>query len=273
MTPRSIAAPFGPSSIRKGVCKAKARECLDKLWVGEPSEIDLDSIANQAGGLVIKDGALKNAEGRLVAARDRGGVIRVKSGLNAGRRRFTIAHEIGHYLLHPRHRLDHSDLSKNFTIWNDASEEAEANHFAAELLMPESLFRPRALNGVPSLALIDKLAHEFATSSLATAVSYVGHTNEQVALVVSVGGIIKWSVRSEGFWPFVRTGALHGDSGAGEIVAGKAGDTQGMVRTPAYAWLPTLRRSADRDIKEDSRYLDWYNCIVTLLWLEDDLDE
>jgi Zn-dependent peptidase ImmA (M78 family) len=264
---------FGPKPIRKSVCKAKAQECLDKLWVAEPDEIDLASIAHQAGELVIKDGDLQNAEGRLVAAKNRGGVIRVKSGLNPGRKRFTIAHEIGHYMLHPRHRLDHSDSSKNFTIWNDSSEEAEANFFAAELLMPESLFRPRAQKGTPSLALIDKLALEFSTSSLATAVSYVAHTLEQVALVVSVGATIKWSVRSESFWPMVRSGALHGDSGAGEIVAGKAGNTRGMVRTPAYAWLPSLRRGSERDIREDSRYLDWYDCVVTLLWLEDDLDE
>lgn len=267
------ATPPGLSASRKAFCRSKAEECLRNLWVEEPNEIDLASIAHQVGELSIVEGDLENAEGRLVAAHDKGGVVRVKAGLSLGRKRFTIAHEIGHYILHPRHRLDHSDTSKNFVIWNDASEEAEANCFAAELLMPQRLFRPRAEKQPPSWKLIDRLSVDFNTSILATAVSYVQATIEPVALVVSIGDSIKWSIRSDDFWPIVRSGKLHGDSGAGEIVQGKSGDTRGMVKTPAYAWLPTLRRGSDRDIREDSRHLDWYDCTVSLLWIDDDLDD
>ena len=262
----------GISTIRKAHCKEKAHELLGKLWVGAPDEIDLVALAHKAGKLRIEDGGLDNADGRIVAGAN-GGTIRVKAGLNPGRRRFTIAHEIGHCVLHPREGMDRDDTAMNFTLWNDPGEEAEANQFAAELLMPEFLFKPRTTKGDPSLALIDRLAGEFSTSVMATAFQYTSYTLEQVALVVTVGGVIKWSVRSDGFWPYLRSGNVHPHSAAGEIVAGKAGDTKKMERSPACARLPKFESDSDRDIKEDSRYLDWYDCIVTLLWLKDDLND
>ena len=262
----------GLGEIRRSHCKAEARKLLQKLWVQAPDEIDLEALAYKAGKLRIEEGGLENAEGRIVAG-PTGGTIRVKPGLNPGRRRFTIAHEIGHFTLHPREGLDREDTAANFTLWNDPGEETEANVFAAELLMPEFLFKSRTKSSVPSLALIDRLAAEFSTSVMATAFQYVNYTLEQVALVVSEHGTIKWSARSAEFWPYVRTGALSGDSAAGEIFAGKSLDTKKMVRTPAYAWLPKFENDSDRDIKEDSRSLEWYDCIVTLLWLYDDLSE
>jgi Zn-dependent peptidase ImmA (M78 family) len=107
--------------------------------------------------------------------------------MNPGRRRFTIAHEIGHYVLHSGEGLQRDDRAGNFTGWNDASEEAEANLFAAELLMQKFLFKPRILGTVPPLAFIDKLATAFSTSVMATAFQYVTWIAEQVALIVSVG--------------------------------------------------------------------------------------
>lgn len=261
-----------PSSLRQTRCRAAATKLLESLWVQAPDEIDVETLAYKAGNLRIEEGGLENCEGRIVAS-STGGTIRIKKGLNPGRRRFTAAHEIGHFLLHPRAGMEFQDTASNFTLWNDAGEEAEANMFAAELLMPESLFRPRAEKLAPSLALVDKLAAEFTTSFLATAYQYVNYTLEQVALVVSIGGKIKSFSRSAEFWPMIRQGQLHRDSGAVEISAGKSSDTKKMVVSPAYAWLTNFSENSDRDIKEDSRYLDWYNCIVTMLWLEDDLDD
>ncbi len=272
MKPGQSRSYGGLSEIRRAYCKAEANKLLKKLWVEAPDEIDLEALAYKAGNLRIEEGGLENAEGRIVASAS-SGTIRVKPGLKPGRRRFTIAHEIGHYLLHPREGLHREDTSKNFILWNNAGEETEANVFAAELLMPEFLFKPRAAKGTPSLALIDRLAGEFRTSAMATAYQYVGLTMEQIALVVSEAGQVRWSARAKDFWPLVRTGTLHPHSAAGEIYAGKSTDTKRMVPAPAYAWLPKFENHANRDIKEDSRFLDWYDCIVTLLWLEDDLSE
>lgn len=69
---------------------------------------------------------------------------------NGYRHRFTIAHEIGHYVLH-KHLIgsgvddNKAFRSTNTGMYNNSSitqrHEAEANHFAASLLMPEHILR------------------------------------------------------------------------------------------------------------------------------------
>ncbi|OGK13121.1 hypothetical protein A3A93_04135 [Candidatus Roizmanbacteria bacterium RIFCSPLOWO2_01_FULL_38_12] len=58
------------------------------------------------------------------------------------RKRFTLAHEIGHYVLHKndkvRYRIDELDYSDNA---EDTKLETEANYFAAVLLVPEDKLR------------------------------------------------------------------------------------------------------------------------------------
>lgn len=50
---------------------------------------------------------------------------------------FTLAHELGHYFLHPNEdklRIDHFDYSQQT---KESLEESEANYFAASLLVPK----------------------------------------------------------------------------------------------------------------------------------------
>ena len=53
------------------------------------------------------------------------------------RQRFTLAHELGHYFLHSRQ----GDKPLHAFRLGTSMAEQEANYFAAELLMPESMFR------------------------------------------------------------------------------------------------------------------------------------
>ncbi len=71
-----------------------------------------------------------------------------------GRRRFTIAHEIGHFVLHP-HRLAPERNGGVNAAWQ--TEEREADQFAAELLMPEELVREAVLvHGADAARLSDR---------------------------------------------------------------------------------------------------------------------
>lgn len=270
-----MATKFPPMarSSREEACRKAARDLLALLMIRHPSEIDLQALAFKAGGLVIEEGGLETADGRIVSAPGKGGSIRVKAGLPPGRKRFTIAHEIGHAVLHPliAHSAEHS--SRDFTIWNDSSEESDANVFAAELLMPDFLFKVRCRGKTPSLAVIDVLSSEFQTSFMATAFQYIQYTNEQVALVVSKDDRIQFVRRSADFWPLVRHGTISPDSAAGERLAGKGPDSNRMVRSPAYAWLPKFEHDTSHDIMEDSRLLEYYERTVTLLWMKDDLSD
>jgi Zn-dependent peptidase ImmA (M78 family) len=63
--------------------------------------------------------------------------IYLKREMQPTRKRFTLAHELGHFLLHPqkeKFRLD----TYNYSLDSEESmEESEANYFAASLLVPK----------------------------------------------------------------------------------------------------------------------------------------
>src|SRR6516225_3233020 len=91
-------------------------------------------------GLEIREVNANSFDGALVRARDIPcGVILIRKSIQErGRKHFTLAHELGHYLL-PNH--DHTELActkSDIGNWSDGSKqtEREADEFAAELLMP-----------------------------------------------------------------------------------------------------------------------------------------
>lgn len=89
----------------------------------------------------------------------------VNSNHHEHRRRFTIAHEIGHYILHSAEVLhyDKSDPDKIYLRADNVLglDEVEANHFAAELLLPEKLLLKCIENNILS---IKDLAERFNVS-------------------------------------------------------------------------------------------------------------
>lgn len=70
------------------------------------------------------------------------------------RRRFAIAHEIGHFVLHPRRVAPERGGDPGNIAWQQ--QEREADQFAAELLMPERLVREAVLlHGAEAARLAD----------------------------------------------------------------------------------------------------------------------
>jgi predicted transcriptional regulator len=67
-----------------------------------------------------------------------GHAIVVRGASGEHRRRFTVAHGIGHFVLHPRRLTPERGGGVN-AAWQ--AQEREADQFAAELLMPERLVR------------------------------------------------------------------------------------------------------------------------------------
>jgi hypothetical protein len=101
-----------------------------------------------------------NVSGKIFRDHKNGGVsgfsIAVNSTEPPVRQRFTVAHEISHFLLH-RAQLENGDLIDD-TMYRSGltnAEEAAANKMAAHILMPFSLINSlvsAGVNDVPSLA-------------------------------------------------------------------------------------------------------------------------
>ncbi|MCY4302964.1 MAG: ImmA/IrrE family metallo-endopeptidase [Aestuariivita sp.] len=112
----------------------------------------------EAMGISFKEACLENEISGMIERKGPGFAITINAKDPHTRRRFTLAHELGHYMLH-RHLigdgLDDDRLyrsSRGGKYHNTAvgpKEETEANRFAANLLMPKELveFHRKELDG------------------------------------------------------------------------------------------------------------------------------
>jgi Zn-dependent peptidase ImmA (M78 family) len=97
----------------------------------------------ELGAVIHQNRVEDEVSGFLVWHKDRA-IIGLNARQPTNRQGFTIAHEIGHMLLHGRKNL-HIDETFAVKLRNDKSrrgvdtDEMEANLFAAELLMPADL--------------------------------------------------------------------------------------------------------------------------------------
>ena len=151
----------------------------------------------------IREGPLSGLEGGLITSAEKSeGAILVNSDRPEQRKRYTIGHELGHYL-NPWHkpastegfRCSSSDMGveSNRTGDRAVQMEVEANEFAAELLMPSHMFRSR-LDRHAGLDLdhVLSLAEEFFVSREATARRYVAFANEPAAVIFSKEGVVRY---------------------------------------------------------------------------------
>lgn len=126
--------------------------------------VDVVRIANDLGVKVWEMKSLPaNVSGKIFRDPQHGGrsgfSIAVNSNEHLTRQRFTIAHEIAHFLLH-RNYLDQRDLIDDAMYRSGLTtrEEAEANNFAAQILMPIPLIQRLIDEGVTQVdALADRL--------------------------------------------------------------------------------------------------------------------
>lgn len=135
-----------------------AKSLLDKFREGENSlklPVDPRTIAKIQGVKVIADESFdgEDISGEFLFE-GLEPVIKYNPNDSLKRQRFTIAHELGHYVL--QHGYAFRDNKKNFTVNNFDKNEVGANKFAAELLMPSDalhvLIKQRKITDVKELA-------------------------------------------------------------------------------------------------------------------------
>lgn len=137
--------------------------------------IPVEGVARSLGIDVRYSAGSEDVSGALIR-NDGSVVIAVNSAQHENRQRFTIAHEIGHFLLHRGTKV-HFDEDFRINYRNAASSEAtkldeiEANAFAAALLMPEAFLKRDWLKLSPEDASVSdairSLAFRYKVSSKA----------------------------------------------------------------------------------------------------------
>jgi Zn-dependent peptidase ImmA (M78 family) len=127
----------------KKIIEKHVNELLEINRIIEPP-INVEMIASNLSITVTKHpyDSKENLSGMLIRDGDNV-IIGVNESNSTERQRFSIAHEIGHYLLHEGKLIVDRDIKYQVNYRNSKSslgidsEEIEANQFASALLMPD----------------------------------------------------------------------------------------------------------------------------------------
>lgn len=176
------------------------------------------------------------------------------------RARFTLAHELGHYFLdaHRNALADGRAPAHPSQCDYESADlvEQEADHFAANLLMPASRFAAKARSSRRGLAAILALAEAFGTSVTATAIRYAAADAAPCAVVKWTAGRYGWKRLSSATFlaRYRRTIEAPGEVAEGSptwrALAGDAPPETGYFEagTAAAAWFPRVPAGHQRDI-------------------------
>lgn len=252
-----------------------------------PLRVPLEGIAQAIGIVEIAEHETEAFEGTLLVKGDKG-AIALRRGMRSGRRRFTLGHELGHFV-NPWHRTSGNrfecsggDMRRKrdrATEWDSRPQqermEIEANEFSAALLLPAPEFKDeRAKFGKdPAIADIAALAKQFDVSLEFMASTYVDTSKHMIGIILSQHGCVTRPILKKDF-PFLglRKGApLPHDS---RTVAfrrrGAPGDISSAEDVLRTGWLENRGRVTALTEQVMLQQDGW---AVTLLWADEEDDD
>jgi Zn-dependent peptidase ImmA (M78 family) len=260
---------MGPKA-NKVLSSAEAHGLWKLYGFTSPKELVLEDLA-MAMGIVVMDGRLDSAAARLVRSGDTG-IVRISHRIREpGRRRFAIAHEIGHWQMHRKQSYLLACTDEDMLARYGASPlEVEASVFAGSLLMPDNLFIERVNGRRPTPNVINDLCDYFGTTLTATALRYVETSNDYYIFVLSENNRIRWWRASNSFgdhelWIENKT-MLPRNSAAASFFRG-----ENVPAKPQHldfsAWLGDLPNIDSETIIEQAFPLPSYDQVISILWL------
>lgn len=246
------------------MARAAAEALIARYAIEAPEHVVLERIAKDLGARVVV-GRLDGGLARLVRRGDRG-VIRISDTIsNAGRRRFSLGHELGHFVLRHAGGAPRGCSAKDLEDFGgSAYEEIQANIFATEFLLPRTLVEKRCDVSPVSLRPIRQIAEDFGTSITSAALRFVELSTEPCAIVFSIGGEVSWFRKNSSFYGYLPTrGArLNGWSLAGRYFS------SGEEPADYAHWVDSDCWCEGRDgmLKEHSMPIPSIEGVLTLLW-------
>jgi len=183
--------------------QVKAQQLLENCGLDEITDIEMSLFVSGLDAMLIEE-KLTNCDGKITFGKSKA-VIKVNSDIQfEQRKRFVIAHEIGHLIMHRNMQLP-DDAFSNFNIiagmenaLKNGSQEIDANEFASELLMPEKLFVKEAKKAKKfSPLLIKQLSERFNVSLTATVFRYMQFDLHPICIVFIEEGRVKYWKKSD----------------------------------------------------------------------------
>lgn len=243
-----------------------ASRVIDELGICSSEHIRVRDIAFAKGAMVVEQ-KITRAAASIVKVGDRA-TIRIPPNDTLERKRFSIAHELGHLLMGHVTSIQKACSEADMMNWYQSSQETQANFFASELILPSKLVCSRCDIGDISLKPIMQIAKDFRASLTATAIKFVQLCPEKCAVVYSTNGKIKWFYKSPDWWPFIhKDKMLDKRTLAYDFFIGERVEPD-PVEVDADAWVEN-RRGLD-EIVEHSIASPHYGFVLSILWIKPD---
>lgn len=253
---------------------------LKENGLDEITDIDIKLFAAGLGATVIEE-PLGNCEGKIIFGKNNV-LIKIDSSINSiARKRFVIAHEIGHLILHRDVKLP-DDTFYTFNLiegiekyLKSGPHEIEANEFAGELLMPTHLFELEARGKKFGPQLIKDLATRFQTSLTAVVHKYVKSEIGPVCIVQITNGKVRYWKKTPSMKIWVgEITRLHPpmDSIAMEYIMNKYeyiySNEQKAQKINKTTWFELLNDQEDSELFEYCIPTKKHKSILSVIWEE-----
>lgn len=246
--------------------------------------IDVSAVAREFSANVFPDEpitliegqAFDKFEGALIphpAQNGEWGIFYNSALSSKGRINFTLAHELGHYLLHRQFSGEPIYCAKS-DMWAWDSDyglmEAQANEFASFLLMPLDDFRAQ-ISGLdlPNIGAFEFLRKRYEVSLTAAILKWLDITKKRAMIVVSRDGFIDWSWGSK---PLFRSGVFFRARQTvipvpdGSLASGKV-----TISDPANGTQLAEGVWAEREsVYESTIFSEYHDMAISLLIYPDD---
>ena len=244
---------------------------------GVQAPIPLEEIAFSAGIREINKKPLDGLEGALIANPEKSeGIILIKEDSRPQRQRFTLGHELGHFLI-PRHghqmSCGLSDLTTRDqkTLNSTQRMELEANQFSAELLMPSLLVRQYpGFRDKPSIERLIRMAADFDVSFEACAQRYVALHDDPVAIVFAHEALVRYSTKNDGFPFWIKPGKGSALPAKSDVTCV---NTVSLGCSDAACWLDSSRYFELPEEVIEEVYTMEKGYTATLLYFDEEVNE
>jgi len=193
--------------------KQQPDDILKRLGIYEPEDIDLDLVAYSLNA-DVKRTTLSDCEGNIIGT-DEKAIITVSNDADPRRQRFSLGHELGHWVndrgKNLTYRCDTNDMRQRNMSKNNFRQQKEvrANQFSAELMMPIHIFS-RYLNNLDiTTDSVNYLANEFNVSRTSAAIRFVEVSSYPCMIICwDKTGNRRWFFRNsivpDSIWPHIR---------------------------------------------------------------------
>lgn len=205
-------------------------------------------------------------------------IVYNQSITSSGRIRFTLAHELGHYLLHRKIQEAFNCSEADMLYWDSPERqlEVQADLFASYLLMPIDDFREQITGSIVDLEVLSTCASRYGVSLTAAVLKWLECTQQRAVLVMSDGGRIMWArsstsaLKSKAFItrpPNGQCRMLPSHSLTAQI--GVTGNVRRGEKIDARVWFAT--EPQDMFLREMKITSDHYKQTMTLLILPESI--